>query len=188
MRVVAFSGGKADSQWVHMEIMEGSYGGRFGQDGMDAVDTLYANTRNNPIEDIESHLPLRVLKYELRQADAGYGKWRGGLGTVRLFEFLDDGAISIEGDGHKYEPWGFDGGTDGSTAEINLIEKSKNKTSLPSKIPYKIIPAGTKIEVMGPNGGGYGCKSERDPALIISDFENEIISEQIAKREYDLTF
>ena len=41
-----------------MEIFEGSYGGRHGLDGMDAVDTLYANTRNNPIEDIESHLPL----------------------------------------------------------------------------------------------------------------------------------
>ena len=25
----------------------------YGKDGMDAVDTLYANTRNNPIEDIE---------------------------------------------------------------------------------------------------------------------------------------
>jgi N-methylhydantoinase B len=43
-----------------MEIMEGSYGGCFGIDGMDAVDTLYANTRNNPVEDIESHIPLRV--------------------------------------------------------------------------------------------------------------------------------
>jgi N-methylhydantoinase B len=43
-----------------MELMEGSYGGRFGMDGMDAVDTLYANTRNNPVEDIESHIPLRV--------------------------------------------------------------------------------------------------------------------------------
>ena len=30
-----------------------------GLDGMDAVDTLYANTRNNPIEDIESRLPLQ---------------------------------------------------------------------------------------------------------------------------------
>ena len=35
-----------------MEIFEGAYGGRYGMDGMDAVDTLYANTRNNPIEDI----------------------------------------------------------------------------------------------------------------------------------------
>jgi hypothetical protein len=50
-----------------MEIMEGSYGGCFGIDGMDAVDTLYANTRNNPVEDIESHIPLRVERYELRE-------------------------------------------------------------------------------------------------------------------------
>ena len=169
-----------------MEIMEGSYGGRYGQDGMDAVDTLYANTRNNPIEDIESHLPLRVLKYELREADAGHGKWRGGLGTVRLFEFLDDGAISIEGDGHKYEPWGFDGGASGSTAEINLVGKSNNKSSLPSKIPYKPIPVGTKIEVLGPNGGGYGSQSERDPEMIKSDLENEIITEITAKEKYNL--
>ena len=186
LRVVAFSGGQAESQWVHMEIMEGSYGGRYGQDGMDAVDTLYANTRNNPIEDIESHLPLRVLKYELREANSGHGKWRGGLGTVRLFEFLEDGAISIEGDGHKYKPWGLDGGTNGSTAEINLIEKSNIKTSLPSKIPYKKIPAGTRIQVVGPNGGGYGPKSERDPELIKSDLENGLITEIVAKEAYDI--
>src|SRR5262249_47750015 len=60
LRVIAFSGLAGEQHWVHMEIFEGSYGGRHGADGMDAVDTLYANTRNNPIEDIESHLPLRV--------------------------------------------------------------------------------------------------------------------------------
>ncbi|MGE3648458.1 MAG: hydantoinase B/oxoprolinase family protein, partial [Reyranellaceae bacterium] len=56
LKVIAFSGLKDDTHWVHMEIFEGSYGGRDGKDGMDAVDTLYANTRNNPIEDIETHL------------------------------------------------------------------------------------------------------------------------------------
>ena len=54
LTVIAFSGHSEGNQWVHMEIFEGSYGGRFGLDGMDTVDTLYANTRNNPIEDIES--------------------------------------------------------------------------------------------------------------------------------------
>ncbi len=47
LRVVALSGLNNGQHWVHMEIMEGSYGGRYGKDGMDAVDTLYANTRNN---------------------------------------------------------------------------------------------------------------------------------------------
>jgi N-methylhydantoinase B len=59
LRCVAFTGLHEGRHWVQMEILEGSYGGRKGLDGMDAVDTLYANTRNNPIEDIESHLPLR---------------------------------------------------------------------------------------------------------------------------------
>ena len=67
-----------------MEIFEGSYGGRDGRDGMDAVDTLYANTRNNPIEDMESHLPLRIGRYELREDQCGAGKWRGGLGSIRI--------------------------------------------------------------------------------------------------------
>ena len=54
-----------------MDIQEGSYGGRSGKDGLDAVDTLYANTRNNPIEDIESHFPLRVTQYELLEDRGG---------------------------------------------------------------------------------------------------------------------
>ena len=68
LKVIAFSGMRGTGHWVHMEIFEGSYGGRSGVDGMDAVDTLYANTRNNPIEDIETHLPLRVSRYELPAA------------------------------------------------------------------------------------------------------------------------
>ena len=68
-----FSGLRDGTHWVHMDIMEGSYGGRLGKDGLDAVDTLYANTRNNPIEDIESHYPLRVTRYELAEGTGGRG-------------------------------------------------------------------------------------------------------------------
>ena len=58
LKAIGFSGLRDGNQWVHIEIFEGSYGGRYGKDGMDSVDTLYANTRNNPIEDIETHAPL----------------------------------------------------------------------------------------------------------------------------------
>src|SRR6476660_6000240 len=121
LKVIAFSGLKDETHWVHMEIFEGSYGGRLGKDGMDAVDTLYANTRNNPIEDIETHLPLRVLRYELREDVSGAGKWRGGLGSVREFTFLSDGGASVEGEGHRYRPWGFLGGSEGMPAKLDLV-------------------------------------------------------------------
>ena len=87
-----------------------SYGGRYGKDGLDAVDTLYANTRNNPIEDIESHFPLRVTQYELLEDRGGAGRWRGGLGSVREIEFLDDAGCSLEGDGSVWAPPGLFGG------------------------------------------------------------------------------
>src|SRR4029450_6061398 len=51
---VAYSGaGSRGNYWIHLEIGEGAYGGRFGKDGIDAVDNLMANTRNAPIEEIE---------------------------------------------------------------------------------------------------------------------------------------
>jgi N-methylhydantoinase B len=90
---------------------------------MDAVDTFYANTRNNPVEDIESHLPLRVARYELREGAMGAGRWRGGLGSVREFLFVNDGGDSIEGDGHRFLPWGIFGGSDGVAAKLQHSEQ-----------------------------------------------------------------
>ena len=44
------TGQQGNNFWVQVELFSGSYGGRYGSDGMDSVDVLYANTRNNPIE------------------------------------------------------------------------------------------------------------------------------------------
>ncbi|MDB5529556.1 MAG: hydantoin utilization protein [Devosia sp.] len=184
LRVVAFSGTEAGKQWVHMEILEGSYGGRFGSDGMDAVDTLFANTRNNPIEDIESHLPIRVDRYELRENSMAAGRTRGGIGTIREFTFLSDGAFSVEGDGHKYKPWGYDGGADGYNASLRLIHKAGGETQLASKVPYHKIKAGDHLISQGPSGGGYGNPRERDPASVVSDVLEGFISPEIAANEY----
>src|SRR5919201_2513100 len=78
MKVIAYSGVVKGNYWVYMDITEGAYGGRLGKDGVDSVDVLYANTRNNPIEDIEAHHPLRVKRYELQEDHGGPGRWRGG--------------------------------------------------------------------------------------------------------------
>lgn len=184
LRVVAFSGLHAGRHWVHMEILEGSYGGRRGLDGMDAVDTLYANTRNNPVEDIESHLPLRVERYELRDEAAAAGRWRGGIGTVRQFAFLEDGGFSVEGDGHLHRPWGFAGGADGRTAALTLIEADGSEAALVSKVPYHKARAGQRLRSEGPCGGGYGAPFERDPEAVLGDLRDGFVSAEGAGRDY----
>lgn len=180
LRVASFSGLEDGRHWVHMEILEGSYGGRLGLDGMDAVDTLYANTRNNPIEDIEMHLPLRVTRYELREDAVAPGRWRGGIGTVREFTFLSDGGFSMEGDGHSHRPWGHDGGADGLTASVTLVPADGEPRALVSKIPYLKARAGDRLVCLGPCGGGYGDPLLRDPEAVLNDLREGLIGPEAA--------
>lgn len=164
LKVVAYSGELDGQAWVYMDIQEGSYGGRHGKDGLDAVDTLYANTRNNPIEDIESHYPLRVMRYELRDdARPGGGRWRGGFGSVRDIQFLGDGGFSLEGDGNAIPPPGVFGGLPGRPGAVVMNPDGDASESLPSKIPYRRARAGDILRLVGPCGGGYGDPAERDP-------------------------
>ena len=184
LRVIAFSGLKDSTHWVHMEIFEGSYGGRHGKDGMDAVDTLYANTRNNPIEDIESHLPLRVSRYELREDVCGAGEWRGGFGSIRELEYLSDGAAAVEGEGHHFSPWGFRGGDDGGVASLNLARVDGKIQEMPSKVPHTTLNAGDRFVCVGPAGGGYGDPFQRDPTRVLMDVKDGLVSRQSAERDY----
>jgi N-methylhydantoinase B len=184
LRVIAFSGAVKEQPWVHMEIFEGSYGGRYGLDGMDTVDTLYANTRNNPIEDIESHLPLRVNRYELREDVVAAGEWRGGIGSVRAFTYLSDGGFSVEGDGQKHRPWGFDGGSDGYPGELIIETKDGTRTALPSKVPYRKVRHGDCLIAYGPSGGGYGDPLRRDPAAVLENVLDGLFSPEIAREHY----
>ncbi len=184
LRVVAFSGLDAGEHWVHMEILEGSYGGRRGLDGMDAVDTLYANTRNNPVEDMESHLPLRIGCYELRNNAAAAGKWRGGIGSIRRFTYLADGGFSIEGEGHIYAPWGFQGGGEGTTGQLKLVGRNGEEKALVSKVPYHRMAAGESLVAYGPCGGGYGDPFQRDPEQVLADVMDEFITAKTARSDY----
>jgi N-methylhydantoinase B len=184
LKVVAYSGLKGENYWVYMDITEGSYGGRPGKDGMDAVDTLFANTRNNPAEDIESHYPLRVERYELREDAAGPGKWRGGTGSIREISFLAHGRFCLEGDGHRFAPWGIFGGEAGTPGDLILNPGTEREEHLPSKIPDRRTTMGDTVRTVSPCGGGYGDPLERDPRRVLDDMLDGLVSERNAREQY----
>ena len=103
LHFISYSGYVADEgeYWVYLEVDEGSYGGRPDRDAMDSVDNLMANTRNNPIEELEWRFPMRTDRYELRDEPAAAGKWRGGIGVVRVNTFLTDTIVTCEGSTSK---------------------------------------------------------------------------------------
>src|SRR5581483_6443995 len=179
LKVVAYSGlAEGGRHWVYMDIQEGSYGGRYGKDGLDAVDTLYANTRNNPIEDVESHYPLRVHRYELWENAVGDGRWRGGLGCVRDIGFTASGAYNIDGDGTRHAPPGLFGGEPGCPGAVILNPGTDRETVLPPKIAHQRAEPGDVLRFIGPAGGGYGPPEERDPAARAADVANGLVAEQ----------
>jgi N-methylhydantoinase B len=177
LKATALSGVVDGEPWVHMEIIEGSYGGRKGKDGLDAVDTLYANTRNNPIEDVESHYPLRVYRYELWEGAVGDGQWRGGLGCVRDIGFTAPGAYNIDGDGTRHAPPGLFGGEDGVPGSVILNPGTDRETVLPPKIAHRRAEPGDVLRFTGPAGGGYGPPADRDPAARAADIANGLVTE-----------
>jgi N-methylhydantoinase B len=178
------TGTQGNNFWVQVELFSGSYGGRYGLDGMDSVDVLYANTRNNPIEDIESHVPLRIDRYELREEVAAPGQWRGGVGSIREITFLADGAVSVESEGHKYPPKGLFGGSDGTVSQLIWTKADGNVVQLPSKQPYHPFNTGDKITAVRACGGGYGDPLLRDPADVLDDVLDDYISIAKARADY----
>ena len=181
---MVYTGQEAANFWVQVELFSGSYGGRHGRDGMDAVDVLYANTRNNPIEDIESHVPLRIERYELRDDSPAPGQWRGGIGSVRKVRFLTDGAASVESDGHKYPPHGTFGGADGVPSQLLLQKPDGETVPLPSKLPYRPFAAEDTIIAIRACGGGYGDPFEREPEAVLDDVLDGYLSVDRARTEY----
>jgi N-methylhydantoinase B len=187
LKVIAYSGLRDGRHWVHMDIHEASYGGRRGKDGLDAVDTLYANTRNNPIEDVESHLPLRITQYELLEDGGGAGRWRGGLGSVREIEFLDGAGYSLEGDGSVWAPPGLFGGGSGAPGAVWLNRGRADEVELPSKFPYRRAEAGDRLCLISPCGGGYGDPLQRDRDAVRRDVSEAYVTPESARELYGLT-
>lgn len=173
-----------DQYEVYVEINEGSYGGRPDRDGLDGVDCLMANTRNTPIEELESHYHLRCERYELRDDDAAAGKWRGGVGIVRETRFLADGFISTQGDRHYEPPHGVFGGDEGLTGSMTKNPGTDGEESLPAKVTAVPMAAGDVLRVIVPNGGGYGDPFERDPQLVARDVADGLVAADSVEAKY----
>jgi 5-oxoprolinase (ATP-hydrolysing) len=171
--------------WVYLEVDEGSYGGRHDKDGLDSIDCLIANTRNNPIEELEWRYPMRTERYELRDEPCAAGEWRGGIGMVRTNRFLVDTIVTCEGERTESDPpWGIFGGHEGALAETKITGPDGTVEHWPSKFTGRTLTAGSTIEIAVPNSGGYGDPLERDPELVLSDVLDGFTTPELAERDY----
>ena len=187
LHFISYSGFNTDTQeyWVYLEVDEGSYGGRPSRDGLDSVDCLIANTRNNPIEELEWRFPMRTERYELRDEPCAAGRTRGGIGMVRVNRFLVDTIVTCEGERHDTDaPWGIFGGHDGVNASMIRNAEQADEERWPSKVTAARLSAGDTLQITVPNSAGYGDPLERDPELVLSDVLDGYTTIELAARDY----
>jgi N-methylhydantoinase B/oxoprolinase/acetone carboxylase alpha subunit len=174
--------------WLYLEVNEGSYGGRSGRDAMDSVDNLMANTRNNPIEELDMRFPMRCDQYELRPEPAAPGRWRGGVGIIRRNRFLVDGTYSCEGDRQTDPPRGVFGGWDGLVASCRKNPDTGREQRLPAKVTGIPFRAGEFIEFREPNAAGYGDPLDRPAEAVREDVLDDFTTVELARDAYGVVF
>jgi N-methylhydantoinase B len=144
-------GGEYDGQlWDYYETMGGGMGAGPHYAGLDGVQAHMTNTRNTPIEVMETAYPVRVRAYGLRDASAGMGRHVGGLGLHREFEFLAAATVTVLSERRACAPWGLQGGNNAQTGANWL-----NDRALPGKICCQVAK-GDVLRIESAGGGGWG--------------------------------
>lgn len=143
------------SEFTYYETIAGGEGAFSFRDGQSGIHTHMTNTKNTPVEALETAYPLRVEGYELIPESGGEGKFSGGRGIRRAVRFLgEEGTLSIISDRRKFPPKGLFEGKNGSFGK-NYIVSDKKTVNLPSKVTIS-VKKGDLIVMETPGGGGYG--------------------------------
>jgi N-methylhydantoinase B len=184
MNVVTIGGTdpRSGERFAYIESYGGGQGAADGLDGMDGVHTTTSNTQNAPAEAIERAYPIRVVRYGLAAGTGGQGRFRGGLGLLREFEFMTDVTFSLVSDRHARRPWGLCGGLPGEPARCVLTHADGTAEDLPPKVTRK-AEAGSRLLLVTAGGGGFGDPRERDPAAIEADHRAGWTERRIALKE-----
>jgi N-methylhydantoinase B len=126
---------------------------------------------------------------EYQPDSAGPGEWRGGYGTRSSWTFYGEReAGTTIGDDVAAEdadpPEGMFGGGPGGLNELRLTFPDGSTRDWGSTEIIEDIPPGTVCEAVNGGGGGYGDARRRDPALVLAEVRDGLLSPEAAKRDY----
>jgi N-methylhydantoinase B len=158
----------------------GGTGARPRSDGLSA--TAYpSGVKGTPVEIAEQITPLLFWKKEYRPDSGGAGRTRGGHGQIIEIESRVGEPFELLAayDRIVHPARGRDGGRDGATGSVSL----KSGKKLPGK-GFLMVPAGDRLVVNTPGGGGLGDPSARDPAAIGRDLDAGLVSKEASRAAY----
>ena len=138
---------KQQAAWDYYETIGGGMGASVNQPGLHGVQTHMTNTLNTPVEALEMRYPIRIKQYALRRGSGGKGRYSGGDGLIREYEFLASAQVTLLTERRTNPPWGLQG------AEAKTGENFLNDQPVAGKVSLQ-LDAGDRITVKTPGGGG----------------------------------
>lgn len=169
--------GAGRTRFTSLNVALGGMGARPGLDGLSTT-AFPSGVGAVPVEAAEVAAPLVYHFKEYVTDSGGAGKYRGGLGQrieigSRLDEDLSLSAAAFER--LKSGPAGRQGGQSGAPGRVTISDG----TRIVDKGLYK-IPAGERVILETPGGGGFGNPAERDKEAVARDLANGLISKEAA--------
>ncbi len=146
--------------FAYYETLGGGMGARPGGDGLSGVHTHMTNSLNTPVEALEHDLPVRIVRYALREGSGGAGARRGGDGLVREYEFLTETDVTLLSERRREAPWGLHGGEPGTPGEDLLLRSGAAAEKMPGKFQAR-VRRGDRLVIRTPGGGGWGSAGRR---------------------------
>ncbi|HUH48363.1 MAG TPA: hydantoinase B/oxoprolinase family protein [Mycoplana sp.] len=152
----------------------GGMGARPDIDGLSST-AFPSGVHTMPIEATEHTGPIVVWRKELRPDSGGAGKYRGGLGQI----------IEIApAEGHEFDfsamfdriatpPRGRDGGEAGAPGSAKLDDGTKLRPK-----GWQHVPAGRRLVLELPGGGGFGNPAERSAEARAEDLSKGYVTEK----------
>ncbi len=167
------------------------------------------------VERIEMQYPFLYFTRAHNQDGSGFGHFRGGLGSMRIFLVYGSDNCSTD-----YKPYvgvaqggfGLFGGYPTGTGVLrimvkgsrDLLERSRRgeapmrdaihrgdwgKTIRPQGSPERVLlPSGTLLVDYIAGGGGYGDPLDREPEAVLHDYRRGAVSRKEAGRVYGVVF
>ncbi len=166
--------------WTYVWFSTGGTGARPTSDGISAA-AFPSGISGVPSEVIESLAPVVIHRRELRQDSGGAGKFRGGLGQTLEFSVRTGNPYTFSPlfDRIQFAAQGADGGQPGSLARITT-----STGEVFDRKGARVLPAGTRVILELPGGGGYGDPRERDLAAVREDVRDGLVSGASAAADY----
>ncbi|MGE0800919.1 MAG: hydantoinase B/oxoprolinase family protein [Lautropia sp.] len=160
----------------------GGVGARSSKDGL-AATAFPSGVRNVPLEVIESISPLVFWRKELRRDSGGAGRYRGGDGQTMEVGHVDEEPFVLNATFDRVEnpARGFLGGNAGAPGRGYLSDGTPLRPE-----GRQLFPAGRRLVIDTPGGGGFEPARERDRPRIELDIAQERISQDEAARIYRL--